>query len=178
MKAQYAVAYASPFAPFLLRTLRLRRMNRRSRRTRRGPGWDSTVPWFDRQLQVELQGFGIGEMTISVRPFLSFRLSPMADDVGLTRRYQRSTCVTAALPRAHAGKENSFCRRRPPSDESRRDVRKTNTSNDTCNLIVPLQRHDNGTRKYRQHDEECQPLSNGNRSMLGIVLAILVLQVL
>ena len=57
-KAQYAVAYASPFAPFLLRTLRLRRINRRFRRTSRGPGRDSTVPWFDRQLQVESQGFG------------------------------------------------------------------------------------------------------------------------
>ena len=48
---------------------------RRFRRICRGPGWDSTVPWFDRQLQVELQGFGLGEMTISVRPFLSFRFA-------------------------------------------------------------------------------------------------------
>lgn len=47
-----------PFAPFLLRTLRLRRMNRRLRRICRGPGRDSTVPWFDRQLQVESQGSG------------------------------------------------------------------------------------------------------------------------
>ena len=79
-KLLYAVAYASPFAPFLLRTLRLRRMNRRFRRICRGPGWDSTVPWFDRQLQVESQGFG--------RPLLKrkgFRfsvLSPVANDVG------------------------------------------------------------------------------------------------
>ena len=43
----------------------------RFRRICRGPGRASTAPWFDRQLQVESQGFGIGEMTISVRPFLS-----------------------------------------------------------------------------------------------------------
>ena len=34
-------------------------LTHRLRRTRRGPGWDSTVPWFDRQFQVELQGFAL-----------------------------------------------------------------------------------------------------------------------
>ena len=32
---------------------------RRFRRICRGPEWDSTVPWFDRQLQVESQGFAL-----------------------------------------------------------------------------------------------------------------------
>ena len=46
-----------------LRTLRTHPPSRlrRFRRICRGPGRDSTVPWFDRQLQVELQGFGFGQ---------------------------------------------------------------------------------------------------------------------
>ena len=101
------IAYASPFAPFLLRTLRLRRMNRRFRRICRGPVRDSTVPWFDRQLQVELQGFGwwiaklCASLTSGEDTASPFR--PVADDAGLTRRCQRSTCVTAALPAPRRG---------------------------------------------------------------------------
>lgn len=103
-KLLYAVAYASPFAPFLLRTLRLRRMNRRLRRICRGPRWDSTVPWFDRQLQVESQGFVRSLLKRSGDRFSVF--SPVADDVGLIRRCQRSTCVAAAIPAPRRGKEN------------------------------------------------------------------------
>ena len=84
-----------PFAPFLLRTLRLRRMNRRFRRICRGPGRDSTVPWFDRQLQVELQGFGFGEMTISVRPFLSFRFARWLASCA-RQPYQRSNRLSSS----------------------------------------------------------------------------------
>ena len=39
-------------------------------------------------------------------------LRPMADDAGLTRRYQRSTCVTAALPAPMQG--SRYVREYPP----------------------------------------------------------------
>ena len=79
-------------------------LTHRLRRTRRGPGWDSTVPWFDRQFQVELQGFGRSLLKRSGDRFSVF--SPVADDVGLIRRCQRSTCVAAVLPAPMRGKEN------------------------------------------------------------------------
>ena len=65
-------------------------LTHRLRRTRRGPGWNSTVPWFDRQLQVELQGFGFSEMTISVRPFLSFASARWLTSCA-RQSYQRSS---------------------------------------------------------------------------------------
>ena len=94
-----------PFAPFLLRTLRLRRMNRRFRRICRGPEWDSTVPWFDcgggrGATRPTSRGtrFCPSPLARGVGHLAPTQVGPVADDVGLIRRCQRSTCVAAALP--------------------------------------------------------------------------------
>lgn len=68
---------------------------RRFRRICRGPGRDSTAPWFDRQLQVESQGFGIGEMTISVRPFLSIASARWLTSCA-RQPYQRSNRLSSS----------------------------------------------------------------------------------
>ena len=92
----------------------------RLRRTSRGPGWDSTVPWFDcggagrAALPVELQGFGRSLLKRSGDRFSVF--SPVTDDIGLTRRCQRSTCVAAALPAPRRGRENQAEKNFTPRD--------------------------------------------------------------
>ena len=85
---------------------------RRFRRICRGPGWDSTAPWFDRQLQVELQGFGFGEMTISVRPFLSFRFARWLTSCA-RQPYQRSNRLSPSPGGAQTRQTEinyAFCR--------------------------------------------------------------------
>ena len=66
------------------------------------------APWADRLLQVGKQGFALPfwrEVPDTPRQNKSDR---SADALGLIRRYQRSTCVTTALPVPMRGREIHF----------------------------------------------------------------------
>ena len=91
LKLLYAVAYASPFAPF------------------GGFGGSAAVPGGIPRFLGSTVSFrssrkvlAAGSQSFALRLQAARRrfsiLSPVADALGLTRRCQRSTCVTAALP--------------------------------------------------------------------------------
>ena len=82
---------------------------------------------------------------------------PVADDVGLTRRYQRSTCVTAALPAPRQERENSLLSRRFCRDLSSNSYRTNHRS----------ERHNHGARPcdvmISQHEPRtCDDQKNAN----------------
>ena len=115
IKFSYALCVRIPLRAF-----------RRFRRICRGPGWDSTVPWFDRQLQVELQGFGFGKMTISVRPFLSFASARWRMMLGSPAAVKDQPASPQPSPRPDGGGKSFLT-----TYENGRQVYKRRTRDDT-----------------------------------------------
>ena len=81
-------------------------------RTSCGPCQDSADPRF----AVLTRGFARFRPLFATARAPSLRIGPVADAVGRTRRFQRSTCVAAALPAPRRGGEIHFALRWSTSD--------------------------------------------------------------
>ena len=71
------------------------------------------APLAGRSLRTDLARFSASANDNFGQTVFVIRFSPVTDAVGRIRRYQRSTCVTAALPAPKRGRENRHARESP-----------------------------------------------------------------